>query len=75
MYFYKNYGFSREEERLRMKTSIKILKKAVFYGSALNFETGHQGNQGKQASLLNTLQGFGHVDSHYLAAHKEVHDK
>ena len=28
-----------------------------------------------KASLLNTLQGFCHVDSHYLAAHKEVHDK
>ena len=61
-----------------LKTSIKILKKAVFYGSAFNFETGHQGNQGNQgnqARLLNTLQGFCHVDSHYLAAHKEVHDK
>ena len=32
-----------------LKTSIKILKKAVFYGSALNFETGHQGNQGNQS--------------------------
>lgn len=38
-----------------LKTPIKILKKAVFYGSALNFETGHQGNQGNQSKQVYSI--------------------